>query len=58
MAAPLTHATSGSERLRHGLKWTVYVLLVLNFGYYAAEDWRAAQTVLSAESTWLDFANA
>lgn len=40
-----------SERIRQAIKWTVYVLLVVNWGFYIADDWRAAQfTVMPGDS--------
>ena len=40
------------------LKWTVYTLLILNFGYYLFDDWRAASTTLSQTSSFLEFTAA
>jgi len=36
------------------LKWIVYALLVLNFGYYLFDDWRAAQSTLLPGASFLD----
>ncbi len=36
------------------LKLIVYSLLILNFGYYLFDDWRAAQATLTSESSFLD----
>lgn len=36
------------------LKWTVYVLLLANFGYYLFDDWRAAQITLSESATLIE----
>jgi len=33
-------------RHQQTLKWIVYTLLILNFGYYLFDDWRAAQSTL------------
>lgn len=40
------------------LKWIVYSLLIMNFGYYLFDDWRAASTTLSETSTFLEFTSA
>lgn len=40
------------------LKWIVYTLLIMNFGYYLFDDWRAARTTLSEASTFLEFTGA
>lgn len=36
------------------LKWCIYLLLLLNFGYYMFDDWRASQTTLSDQATILE----
>ena len=36
------------------LKWIVYALLVLNFGYYLFDDWRAAQSTLLPGASFLE----
>jgi hypothetical protein len=41
-------------RHQQKLKWTVYTLLILNFGYYIFDDWRAAQSVLLPDASFLD----
>lgn len=40
------------------LKWTVYTLLIFNFGYYIFDDWRAAQSTITESSTFLDITGA
>ncbi len=39
---------------QHSLKWAVYALLILNFGYYFFDDWRAAQSTLLPDATFLE----
>ena len=40
------------------IKWIVYTLLVLNFGYYLFDDWRAAQSTLLAGASFLEITSA
>ncbi|MCC3862098.1 hypothetical protein [Pseudemcibacter aquimaris] len=40
------------------LKWTVYALLLLNFGYYIFDDLRAAQATLTDQSSFLQITSA
>lgn len=44
------------QRLQQGVKWTVYSLLLINFGFYLYEDWDRAVHTLDAGATWLDWA--
>ncbi len=44
------------HRLQQTLKWIVYSLLIINWGYYIAEDWTRAMHTLGPESTLLDWA--
>ena len=39
------------HRIQQAVKWTVYALLVVNFGYYIAEDLIRGAHTLTAEST-------
>ena len=39
------------------MKWVVYTLLVLNFGYYLFDDWRAAQSTLLPDASFLEIAS-
>jgi len=39
------------------VKWVVYTLLVLNFGYYLFDDWRAAQSTLLPDASFLEIAS-
>lgn len=43
---------------QQNLKWTVYALLILNFGYYLFDDWRAAQSTLLPDATFFDITSA
>lgn len=43
------------HRIQQGVKWTVYTLLLVNFGFYIAEDSVRAAHTLTAESTILDW---
>jgi len=40
---------------RQVVKWTVYILLLLNWGLYIAEDWQTALHTLGDDSTFLDW---
>lgn len=40
------------------IKWTVYTLLVLNFGYYLFDDWRMAQSTLLPGASFLQITSA
>ena len=40
---------------RHWIKWTVYALLLINFGYYIWEDWMVAAHSLREGGTFLDW---
>lgn len=40
------------------LKWVIYTLLILNFGYYFFDDWRAAQSTLLPGATFLQITGA
>ena len=51
--------TAGTElrwhRIQQGVKWTVYTLLLVNFGFYIVEDSVRASHTLHAGSTFLDW---
>jgi hypothetical protein len=40
-------------RHQQNLKWIIYTLLILNFGYYFFDDWRAAQSTLLPGASFL-----
>jgi hypothetical protein len=44
------------HKLQQGIKWTVYTLLLINFGYYIAEDWNAAVHTLGPDAGLVDWA--
>ncbi len=52
----LLPANVNLHKLQQGIKWTVYTLLLINFGYYIAEDWNAAVHTLGPEAGLLDWA--
>ena len=43
------------HQIQQAVKWTVYALLIINFGFYIAEDWSRAAHTLHAGSTILDW---
>ena len=43
------------HKAQHVLKWTVYSLLLVNFGYYIYEDTLRATYTLTAASSWVDW---
>jgi hypothetical protein len=45
------------ELIRQAIKWTVYMLLLVNWGYYIFDDWRAAQHTLVADDPLLKWMN-
>jgi len=44
------------HRLQQAVKWIVYILLLVNFGYYIYEDVVRARHVLTSSSTLIDWA--
>ena len=46
------------ERHHQTLKWIIYTLLILNFGYYLFDDHRAAQSTLLPGATLLEVTSA
>lgn len=58
--AELTRSAFTHERmefLRQAIKWTVYSLLIINWGYYAFEEWHEAQATLVAGDSILEWMN-
>jgi hypothetical protein len=49
-------AAADLHRLQQGLKWIVYSLLLVNFGFYIFEDWNRAVHTLGADATIVDWA--
>ncbi len=44
--------------IRQTIKWVVYSLLLVNWGYYIFDDWRVAQHTVTSSDTLLDYFNA
>ena len=56
MGAHTSHSDdSRAHRIQQAVKWTVYGLLIVNFGFYIFEDWSRAIHTLDASSTFLDW---
>ena len=58
-----TIAQPGPSRLtphaiKQTIKWIVYTLLIVNFGFYVWDDWRMAQHTLRAGGTIVEWAGA
>jgi len=45
------------HKVQQAIKWTVYSLLLVNWGFYIFEDWDRAVHTLNANSTLLDWAS-
>jgi len=43
------------HRFQQFLKWTIYTLLLINWGFYMVEDWTRASHALTAESSLLEW---
>ncbi|NIV16825.1 MAG: hypothetical protein GWN47_00100 [Woeseiaceae bacterium] len=43
-------------KVQQAIKWTVYTLLIINFGYYIVEDWTRAIHTLRDGASFLDWA--
>lgn len=50
--------TDRTEAIRQTIKWVVYSLLLVNWGYYIFDDWRVAQHTLTAGDGVLKYLNA
>ena len=57
-AAPSGTSTDRHDVIRQAIKWTVYSLLLVNWGYYIFDDWRAAQYTLEAGDPLLKWMNS
>lgn len=44
------------HKLQQAVKWIVYALLIVNWGFYIAEDWNRALHTLGPDATLLDWA--
>jgi len=45
-------------RHQQTIKWVVYSLLILNWGYYLFDDWRMAQSTLLPDASFLEITSA
>ena len=45
------------HKVQQVVKWTVYTLLIINWGFYIYEDWDRAVHTLTADSTIFDWAS-
>ena len=43
------------HKVQQIVKWTVYIFLLINWGFYIVEDWNRAVHTLTAASTFLDW---
>lgn len=46
----LLPASLEPRKAQQGIKWTVYALLPVNFGYYIADDWNWAAHTLAPDA--------
>ncbi|MEM7431499.1 MAG: hypothetical protein AAF351_06120 [Pseudomonadota bacterium] len=46
------------HKVQQIIKWTVYSLLIINWGFYVYEDWTRAAFTLNENSTWFDITTA
>jgi hypothetical protein len=55
----MTRATFANRfdlhKVQQFVKWSVYTFLLINWGFYIAEDWTVASHTLTADSTFLDW---
>ena len=52
---PTAGTSSNVHKIQQAIKWTVYILLIINFVYYIIEDWARSAHTLDAASTFLDW---
>ena len=55
IAKPEFLADADLHKIQQTVKWIVYTILIINFGYYIFEDWNRALYTLTPESTFLDW---
>ena len=55
MPSPVDVLKAKAHEYRNWIKWTVYTLLLINFGYYIWEDWMVAAHSLREGGTFLDW---
>ena len=46
------------HKVQQIVKWSVYIFLLINWGFYIVEDWTTAAHTLTADSTFLDWTSA
>jgi hypothetical protein len=51
-------SSNRNELIRQTIKWSIYSLLIVNWGYYIYDDWRIAQHTLSAGDSIREHFNA
>mgnify|MGYP001815973124 CR=1 FL=1 len=55
----MTRATFANRfdlhKVQQFVKWSVYIFLLINWGFYIAEDWTVASHTLTSDSTFLDW---
>jgi len=55
---PASISEASMHKIQQAVKWSVYLLLIINFGFYFIEDARRAAYTLHAGSTFLDLTGA
>ena len=53
-----TDGRERTEQIRQAIKWTVYTLLLVNWGYYIYDDWRVAQFTIVAGDSIAEYLSA
>jgi len=53
-----TQQPNRADTIKQTIKWVVYSLLLVNWGYYIFDDWRVAQHTLTAGDTLVKYLNA
>ncbi len=57
MIAPISSISeSNLHKIQQAVKWAVYMLLIVNWGFYIFEDWDRALHTLNPSSTFFDWA--
>ena len=57
-SAQTSSQTDRIELIRQTIKWSVYALLIVNWGYYFYDDWRIAQHTLVAGDSIREYFNS
>lgn len=55
MTSHAQDSAAALHRIQQAAKWTIYALLIVNFGFYIAEDWSRAMHTLDAGAGLLDW---